>query len=65
VGDKGPWQPGCFAAVTAGDGRDPAKERGVEAPAARRAAISLAVLTADAFEARRAELNGGGTAGRG
>src|SRR6056297_499626 len=45
-------------------GRDPVKERGREARAARREDISLAVITADAFEARRAELKGDGTAGR-
>lgn len=45
-------------------GRDPIKEREAEARAARREDISLAVLTADAFEARKAELKGDGTAGR-
>jgi integrase len=45
-------------------GRDPIKERGAEQRAARREDISLAVLTADAFEARKAELKGDGTAGR-
>ena len=45
-------------------GRDPVKEREVEERAARREDISLAVLTADAFEARKAELKGNGTAGR-
>ena len=44
--------------------RDPIKEREAEARAARREDISLAVLTADAFEARKAELKGDGTAGR-
>jgi len=44
-------------------GRDPVKERGREARAARREDISLAVITADAFEARRAELKGDGKAG--
>ncbi|WP_114966421.1 tyrosine-type recombinase/integrase [Alkalilacustris brevis] len=48
--------------VTAG--RDPVKEREAEERAARREDISLAVLTADAFEARKAELKGDGTAGR-
>ena len=45
-------------------GRDPIKEREAEERGARREDISLAVLTADAFEARRAELKGDGTAGR-
>ena len=45
-------------------GRDPVKERGAEERAARREDISLAVITADAFEARKAELKGDGTAGR-
>ncbi|MBO6777841.1 MAG: integrase arm-type DNA-binding domain-containing protein [Marinibacterium sp.] len=44
--------------------RDPIKEREAEARAARREDVSLAVLTADAFEARKAELKGDGTAGR-
>jgi integrase len=44
--------------------RDPIKEREAEERAARREDISLAVLTADAFEARKAELKGDGTAGR-
>ncbi len=45
-------------------GRDPIKEREVEERAARREDITLAILTADAFEARKAELKGDGTAGR-
>jgi integrase len=45
-------------------GRDPIKEREAEERAARREDISLAVLTADAFEARKAELKGDGAAGR-
>jgi len=45
-------------------GRDPVKEREAETRAARREDISLAVLTADAFESRKAELKGDGTAGR-
>ncbi|EDM73191.1 Phage integrase [Roseobacter sp. AzwK-3b] len=45
-------------------GRDPVKEREREERAARREDISLAVLTADAFEARKAELKGDGKAGR-
>jgi integrase len=45
-------------------GRDPIKEREAEARAARREDISLAILTRDAFEARKAELKGDGTAGR-
>ncbi|MEV8468820.1 integrase arm-type DNA-binding domain-containing protein [Fluviibacterium sp. DFM31] len=48
----------------AADGRDPVKEREAERRAVQRADISLAVLTADAFEARKAELKGDGTAGR-
>lgn len=45
-------------------GRDPVKEREAEERAARREDISLAILTADAFEARKADLKGDGTAGR-
>jgi integrase len=45
-------------------GRDPVKEREAEARAARREDISLAVLTADAFESRKVELKGDGMAGR-
>lgn len=45
-------------------GRDPVKEREAEQRAARREDISLAILTADAFEARKAELKGDGLAGR-
>lgn len=45
-------------------GHDPIKERQAEERAARREDISLAILTADAFEARKAELKGGGEAGR-
>ena len=45
-------------------GRDPVKEREAEKRAARREDISLAILTADAFEARKAELKGDGLAGR-
>lgn len=48
----------------AAEGRDPIKEREAEERAARREDISLTVLTADAFEARKAELKGDGTAGR-
>jgi integrase len=48
----------------AAEGRDPVKEREKEARAARREDISLAVITADAFEARKAELRGDGAAGR-
>lgn len=44
--------------------RDPIKDREAEERAARREGISLAVITADAFEARKAELKGDGTAGR-
>lgn len=45
-------------------GRDPVKERQAEERAARREDVSLAILTHDAFEARKAELKGDGTAGR-
>jgi integrase len=45
-------------------GRDPVKEREAEERAARREDITLAILTADAFEARKAELKGDGMAGR-
>jgi integrase len=45
-------------------GRDPIKEREAEERAARREDISLAVLTADAFEVRKAELKDDGKAGR-
>jgi integrase len=45
-------------------GHDPIKEREAEERAARREDISLAILTHDAFEARKAELKGDGTAGR-
>ncbi len=45
-------------------GRDPIKEREAEERAARREDITLAILTADAFESRKAELKGDGTAGR-
>ena len=44
--------------------RDPVKEREAEERAARREDISLAIITADAFEARKAELKGDGKAGR-
>ena len=46
------------------EGRDPIKEREREIRAARREDIGLAIITADAFEARKAELKGDGTAGR-
>lgn len=45
-------------------GRDPVKEREAEERAARREDITLAILTADAFESRKAELKGDGLAGR-
>ncbi len=45
-------------------GRDPVKEREAEERAARREDITLAILTADAFESRKAELKGDGKAGR-
>lgn len=45
-------------------GRDPIKVRDKERRAARREDIALAVITADAFEARKAELKGDGKAGR-
>ena len=46
------------------EGRDPIKERERELRATRREDVSLAIITADAFEARKAELKGDGTAGR-
>lgn len=48
----------------AATGRDPVKEREAEQRAARREDITLSILTADAFEARKAELKGDGLAGR-
>lgn len=45
-------------------GRDPVKERKAEERAARREDITLAILTADAFETRKSELKGDGVAGR-
>jgi hypothetical protein len=50
--------------AVAAAGRDPVKERAAEERAARREDTSLAVLTADAFAARKAELKGEGAAGR-
>lgn len=50
--------------TVAASGRDPVKEREAEVRAARREDISLSVITADAFEARKAELKGDGAAGR-
>jgi hypothetical protein len=46
--------------AVAAESRDPIKEREAEERAARREDISLAVITADAFEARKAELKGDG-----
>jgi hypothetical protein len=48
----------------AANGREPVKKRETEERAAHREDISLAVLTADAFEARKAELKVDGKAGR-
>ena len=45
-------------------GRDPIKERETERRVARREDISLSIITADAFEARKAELKDDGKAGR-
>ena len=45
-------------------GTDPVKERHKQRRAARREDISLEILTADAFESRKAELKGDGKAGR-
>jgi len=45
-------------------GRDPVKEREAEERAARREDITLEILTADAYESRKAELKGDGAAGR-
>lgn len=50
--------------AVAAAGRDPIKEREAERRAASRADISLATITADCFEARKAELKGDGQAGR-
>lgn len=50
--------------TVAAAGRDPIKEREAEERAARRQDISLEIITADAFEARKAELKGDGKAGR-
>lgn len=46
------------------EGLDPIKVREAEIRAARREDISLSVITADAFEARKAELKDDGKAGR-
>ena len=48
----------------AAQGRDPIKEREAETRAQRREDISLAIITADAFETRKAELKDDGNAGR-
>jgi integrase len=48
----------------AASGRDPIKEREAEERAARREDITLEILTVDAFQGRKAELKGDGTAGR-
>lgn len=45
-------------------GRDPIKEREAEEQAARREDITLNIITADAFESRKAELKDDGNAGR-
>lgn len=50
--------------AVAAENLDPIKERAAERRAARREDISLAVITTDAFEARKAELKGDGAAGR-
>ena len=50
--------------TVAKQGRDPIKEREAEERAARREDISLAIITADAFETRKADLKGDGKAGR-
>jgi hypothetical protein len=50
--------------AVAAAGRDPVKGHGAEARAAGRRDVSLAVLTADAFEAKRAGSKGDGKAGR-
>jgi integrase len=50
--------------AVAAAGRDPIKEREAERRAARREDITLAVITEDAFEARKAELKDDGKAGR-
>lgn len=48
----------------AAQGRDPIKEREAETRSQRREDISLAIITADAFETRKAELKDDGNAGR-
>jgi integrase len=50
--------------AVAAEGHDPVKVREAEARAARREDVSLAAMTRDAFEARKAELKGDGKAGR-
>lgn len=50
--------------TVAAKGRDPIKEREAETRKARREDVSLAVITADAFETRKAELKDDGVAGR-
>jgi integrase len=50
--------------AVAAAGQGPIKQRALEARAARREDISLAVLTADAFASRMAELKDDGKAGR-
>lgn len=50
--------------AVAATGRDPIKEREAERRAASRADISLATITTDCFDARKAELKGDGLAGR-
>lgn len=50
--------------AVARSGHDPIKERARELRAMRREDISLAAITADAFEARKAELKDDGKAGR-
>lgn len=50
--------------AVAKQGRDPIKERAAERRAALREDITLSVITADAFESRKAELKGDGEAGR-
>jgi integrase len=50
--------------AVAASGRDPIRVRETEARAAARSDISLSHVTAEAFEARKAELKGDGEAGR-
>ena len=54
----------AFWRSVAADGKDPIRERAASVRAAARMDSTLATVTADAFEARKAELKGDGDAGR-